>query len=107
MCVCLHLCTCYGVDMHTYHIHSDCLLAYCAYSAWIHTTGPCVPCPQTPGSDCSRCDNNWDGSSSFTPPCDGCAGSTHQRAIRDLIKIPADLVRRETRREDEEEEEEE
>jgi hypothetical protein len=20
--------------------------------------GPCVPCPQTPGSDCSRCDNN-------------------------------------------------
>lgn len=54
--------------------------------------GPCVPCPQTPGSDCSRCDNNWDGATSFAPPCDGCEGSTHQRAIRDLIKIPADLT---------------
>jgi hypothetical protein len=27
---------------------------------WEHTLGdsPCVPCPGTPGSDCSRCDNN-------------------------------------------------
>ena len=22
-----------------------------------HIDGPCVPCPETPGSDCSRCSN--------------------------------------------------
>jgi len=56
-------------------------------------SGPCLPCPETAGSDCSRCDNNWrDGTTSFIPPCDGCEGSNHQRAIRDMIKIPKDLT---------------
>jgi len=54
--------------------------------------GPCIPCPETPGSDCSRCDNNWDGTPSYTPPCHGCQGSTHTHAIRDVVKIPAHLA---------------
>ena len=56
--------------------------------------GPCVPCPGTAGSDCSRCDNNWHGQTSFPAPkaADGAAaGSDHRHAIRDIIKIPADL----------------
>lgn len=36
------------------------------------SSGECLPCPETPGSDCSRCDNPprhpW-GSYSFPPPC--------------------------------------
>lgn len=60
---------------------------------WEHALvdGPCVPCPGTAGSDCSRCDNHWNGQSSFEPPCDGCKGSTHSHAIRDFVKIPSDL----------------
>lgn len=54
--------------------------------------GPCVPCPETPGSDCSRCDNNWNGTPSFEPPCHGCQGSTHSHAIRDMVKIPTNLA---------------
>ena len=55
--------------------------------------GPCAPCPGTVGSDCSRCDNNWHGSgTSFPPPCDGCTGSSHSHAIRDVVKIPASLA---------------
>mmetsp|Transcript_88930 Transcript_88930/g.167600 ORF Transcript_88930/g.167600 Transcript_88930/m.167600 type:complete len:381 (-) Transcript_88930:57-1199(-) len=53
--------------------------------------GPCVPCPGTPGSDCSRCDNNVGGKPSFKPPCDGCQGCTHSHAIRDMVKVPSDL----------------
>lgn len=53
--------------------------------------GPCIPCPETPGSDCSRCDNNWDGKTSFLPPLPGVTGSDHHHAIRDLVKIPATL----------------
>jgi hypothetical protein len=53
--------------------------------------GPCLPCPQTPGSDCSRCDNDWHGTPSFDPPCPGCQGSTHTHAIRDVVKIPTNL----------------
>lgn len=53
--------------------------------------GPCLPCPGTPGSDCSRCDNNWDGTPSFQPPCPGCQGSTHSHAIRDVLKVPSNL----------------
>ena len=53
--------------------------------------GPCQPCPGTPGSDCSRCDNNWDGTPSFPPPCPSCKGSDHKHAIRDIVKIPATL----------------
>jgi hypothetical protein len=30
-----------------------------------------MPCPGTAGSDCSRCDNNWNGTSSFKPPFPG------------------------------------
>jgi len=56
--------------------------------------GPCRPCPGTPGSDCSRCDNN--GKLSFEPPCDGCHGSAdhslHSHAIRDIVKVPSDLT---------------
>ena len=37
----------------------------------------------TAGSDCSRCDNPWDGTPSFAPPCDGCKGSPHDKAVRD------------------------
>jgi len=53
--------------------------------------GPCVPCPGTAGSDCSRCDNNWHGKTAFTPPCQGCQGSAHNRAIKDVVKIPSNL----------------
>jgi hypothetical protein len=54
--------------------------------------GPCVPCPGTPGSDCSRCDNSWDGTPAFPPPADNAKGNDHAHAIRDLVKVPADLV---------------
>jgi hypothetical protein len=50
--------------------------------------GPCVPCPGTPGSDCSRCDNN--GKLSFPLPCEGCK-EDHQHAIRDMVKVPSNL----------------
>ena len=53
--------------------------------------GPCKPCPGTAGSDCSRCDNPWDGTPSFAPPCDGCKGSPHDKAVRDVVKVPATL----------------
>ncbi len=59
---------------------------------WEHhnVDGPCKPCPQTPGSDCSRCDNN--GRAAFEPPCDGCDGvDWNQHAVRDMVKIPSDL----------------
>lgn len=48
--------------------------------------GPCVPCPGTPGSDCSRCDNNWDGTPAFPPRADGAKGNDHAHAIRDIVK---------------------
>jgi len=51
--------------------------------------GECKPCPETPGSDCSRCDNT--PGPSFPPPCEGCQGSNHHIAIRDVVQIPADL----------------
>jgi len=53
--------------------------------------GACKPCPGTAGSDCSRCDNNWHGQTSFSAPCDGCEGGSHLRAIRDVVKIPKTL----------------
>ena len=55
---------------------------------------PCKPCPQTPGSDCSRCDNNapmYTGKPAFPPLLPGAAGCDHFHAIRDVLKIPADL----------------
>jgi len=65
-----------------------------ACQAWEHSLveGVCEPCPGTPGSDCSRCDNNWHGQASFHPPCTGCQGSTHTHAIRDVIKVPSGLA---------------
>jgi hypothetical protein len=63
------------------------------------TDGPCVPCPETPGSDCSRCDNTFPkpgsghshGAPSFEPPCDDCEGNDNGHAIRDFVKVPKDL----------------
>ena len=54
--------------------------------------GPCLPCPGTAGSDCSRCDNNWDGTPSFPPLVAGVKGSDHHHAIRDVVKIPPHLA---------------
>eukprot|EP00937_MAST-01D_sp_MAST-1D-sp2_P006734 g6734.t1 len=55
--------------------------------------GPCVPCPGTPGSDCSRCDNNCQsGKPAFEPHCPNCAGNRHDIAVRDLVKVPSELA---------------
>jgi hypothetical protein len=54
-------------------------------------SGPCAPCPQTSGSDCSRCDNNWPvnkGTPAFPPPTPGAQGCDHSHAIRDVLKVP-------------------
>ena len=56
--------------------------------------GKCRPCPGTPGSDCSRCDNTncGAGEPSFPPPypnfhhTDG-----HAIGTRDFVKVPAGL----------------
>jgi hypothetical protein len=54
--------------------------------------GPCVPCPGTPGSDCSRCDNYCHSKKpAFEPHCPGCQGNRHDMAIRDVVKVPANL----------------
>lgn len=68
-----------------------------ACEKWEHECvgGPCAPCPETAGSDCSRCDNFWDGTPSFPPPCDDCKSrggmGSSTVAVRDMVKIPADL----------------
>jgi hypothetical protein len=54
-----------------------------------HVPGPCVRCPETPGSDCSRCGNN--GTAAFPPPFSGVQGAP-QQGILDIIKISADLT---------------
>merc|ERR1712048_1439447 len=51
--------------------------------------GECKACPETPGSDCSRCDNGK--APSFSPPCTGCQGNRHDLGIRDVVRIPANL----------------
>ena len=61
----------------------------------------CMPCPGTPGSDCSRCDQvttiaadryKRPGVPQFPEPCEGCSGvDWNGYAVRDVIKIPADL----------------
>ena len=43
----------------------------------------CFPCPETPGSDCSRCANC--GLPGFEPPCPSCQVSTHQAMARLLV----------------------
>ena len=44
----------------------------------------------------SRCDNFWDGTPSFPPPCDDCKSrggmGSSTVARRDMVKIPADLT---------------
>lgn len=52
------------------------------------SSGQCLPCPETPGSDCSRCDN-YGGGATFPPPCTDCKWES--AAILDVVKIPATL----------------
>lgn len=63
-----------------------------ACEEWEHhnVDGECKPCPETLGSDCSRCDNG--DTPSFPPPCDGCVGNTHSHGIRDMVEIPSHLA---------------
>ena len=65
---------------------------------WEHrlVDGPCEPCPGTPGSDCSRCDNG--PRPSFQPACESCVGcycdgctSFEPVAVLDVVRIPKDL----------------
>jgi len=52
--------------------------------------GTCVPCPQTPGSDCSRCDNG--PNTAFPSPCEGCNGvSWGGKAVKDMLVVPSTL----------------
>jgi len=54
--------------------------------------GDCLPCPETPGSDCSRCDNNCQsGKPAFEPHCPHCQGNRHDIAVRDVVKVPTGL----------------
>lgn len=46
--------------------------------------GACLPCPGTPGSDCSRCSNGV--GDSFEPPCGGCYGGS-QPTVKDVVKV--------------------
>ena len=56
------------------------------------SSGACLPCPETAGSDCSRCDNpprhSW-GHYSFPPPCADCMRLNP--GVLDEVKIPSDL----------------
>jgi len=53
--------------------------------------GPCEPCPQLPGSDCSRCDNN--PLPKFPPPCGNnlCQGNEDGASVVDVLKVPSNL----------------
>jgi hypothetical protein len=55
------------------------------------SSGACEPCPETPGSDCSRCDNG--GPRSFPLP-EGCDEDCYrqQPAVLDVVQVPADLA---------------
>ena len=57
------------------------------------SSGHCEPCPETAGSDCSRCDNPplhpW-GQYTFSPPCDE-ACLSQRPAVLDEVLIPATL----------------
>lgn len=54
------------------------------------SNGECLPCPESAGSDCSRCDNPpihpW-GRSSFPEPCDP-ACMSQKPAVLDVVKVP-------------------
>ena len=54
------------------------------------SSGTCQPCPETAGSDCSRCDNPpihpW-GGSSFPQPCDA-ACLAQAPSVLDYVRVP-------------------
>lgn len=54
------------------------------------SSGACEPCPETAGSDCSRCDNPpsypW-GRYMFRPPTEG----KMPVSVLDVVKVPADI----------------
>ena len=54
------------------------------------SSGTCQPCPETEGSDCSRCDNPpnhpW-GASTFPAPCDD-ACLAQSPSILDYVRVP-------------------
>jgi hypothetical protein len=50
------------------------------------SAGACEPCPGTPGSDCSRCDNRVNVTS-FPPPADD-ATMAKLPAVHDVLKVP-------------------
>merc|ERR1711918_296457 len=52
------------------------------------SSGACLPCPGTPGSDCSRCDNKGAGPT-FPPPSNH--PGTMGAAILDVVKVPSNL----------------
>ena len=52
------------------------------------SSGACEPCPETAGSDCSRCAN--DGRADFLAPCDEkteCPGYS-RLGVYDVVKVP-------------------
>ena len=61
----------------------------------------CKPCPGTPGSDCSRCDQvesvqpdryKRAGVPQFLAPCKGCEGvDWNGYSVRDVVRIPVDV----------------
>ena len=54
------------------------------------SAGACLPCPETPGSDCSRCDNH--GGAVWVPPCPGCTTpSALNPTILDELEVPSRL----------------
>lgn len=61
--------------------------------------GNCAPCPGTPGSDCSRCDQvssvvpgRYKKGPAFSAPCPGCEGvDWNGYAVKDIVEIPKDL----------------
>ena len=61
--------------------------------------GTCSPCPGTPGSDCSRCDQVQHATATrykrgppFVPPCPDCEGvDWNGYSVRDVVRIPKDL----------------
>jgi len=66
-----------------------------------HVDGPCVPCPETPGSDCSRCSNPGGSDpkhpvdppvkrTAFPPAVKGVVEAPIQNVF-DVLKVPADL----------------
>lgn len=58
-----------------------------------HVPGPCVRCPETPGSDCSRCDNGGLNAKSpaFPPPIPHVQGAPIE-GVLDILKVPASLA---------------